>query len=68
MLISLVTVSLDNGMTELEIYYDASLKLVGVAINTSDQSGTYMFSVFKGFWTHLGISWKSEDKSIGIQK
>ena len=62
------TVPLDNGLTELEIYYDATFELVGLAINTTSGTGSYMFSVYKGFWTHLGIIWDNDKETIGIHK
>lgn len=55
-------------MTDFELFYDASLKKVGVALNTVALSASYMFSVFEGFWTYLGVSWNGVEEYIGIQQ
>lgn len=55
-------------MLDFELFYDAALKEVGVVLNTATLSASYMFSVFEGFWTYLGVSWNSVEKFIGIQQ
>lgn len=60
--------SLDSGVLDFKLFYDAALKEVGVALNTATLSASFMFSVFEGFWTYLGVSWNSVEKFIGIQQ
>ena len=60
-------VSVDSGALDFELFYDAALKEVGVALNTATLSASYMFSVFEGFWTYLGVSWNSVEQYIGMQ-
>ena len=55
-------------MLDFELFYDAALKEVGVVLNTATLSASYMFSVFEGFWTYLGVSWNGVEKYIGIQQ
>ncbi|XP_022778579.1 uncharacterized protein LOC111320153, partial [Stylophora pistillata] len=57
----------DNGLTVAELFYEATSKLVGVSLSTSSLKFCYRFPVAKGFWTHLGFSWKNDSKSLIIQ-